>query len=144
MSQLGYSWIVEPSTLPVSMLKFLNKHGGQSAQVMDEIRRMCDVGGVAGARSSIPASGVPQGLVKSGLSRETRTQGGIPCSVVHPGQTCNEHAFGFFPQAYARAIPVYLPVYIVPALLIHRQKLLSDPEIWPKVVKVRIQPLPPS
>ena len=144
MSQLGYSWIVEPSTLPVSMLKFLNKHGGQSAQVMDEIRRMCDVGGVAGARSSIPASGVPQGLVKSGLSRETRTQGGNPCSVVHPGQTCNEHAFGFFPQAYARAIPVYLPVYIVPALLIHRQKLLSDPEIWPKVVKVRIQPLPPS
>jgi hypothetical protein len=107
MSQLGYSWIVLPSTLPRSMLNFLNKHGGQSNQVMGEIRKMCN------------------------LPRPGR----IPCQIVHPGQTCNEHALGFFPQAYARAIPVYLPVYIVPALLIHRQKLLSDPEIWPKIIK---------
>ena len=139
MSQLGYSWIVEPSTLPVSMLKFLNKHGGQTSNVMDDIRRMCAIGGTSGASSSFSIVRSPQ---RRSL-RGTRTQGGIPCSVVHPGQTCNEHAFGFFPQAYARAIPVYLPVYIVPALLIHRQKLLSDPEIWPKVVKVRTEPLSP-
>jgi len=31
---------------------------------------------------------------------------------VHPNQTCNEHAFGFLPQAFARAIPVYLPVRV--------------------------------
>jgi hypothetical protein len=150
MSQLGYSWIVEPSTLPVSMLKFLNKHGGQSSHVMDAIRAMCEIGGRSGPISRRSRQSVPQSIAQSRSVRETRTQGGIPCSVVHPGQTCNEHAFGFFPQAYARAIPVYLPVYIVPALLIHRQKLLSDPQIWPKVVKVRTDPpslspsLPPS
>ena len=134
MSQLGFSWIVEPSTLPGSMLKFLNKHGGQSARTMDEIRVMCTTD-----RNPLVVSGGPDLTARLSPSmrpsQEVRTGGGIPCDVVHPGQTCNEHAFGFFPQAYARAIPVYLPVYIIPALLIHRQRLLSDPEIWPKIVK---------
>jgi hypothetical protein len=39
------------------------------------------------------------------------------------------------PQAYVRALSVYLPVYLLPALLVHRQQLLKDPSgILGKVV----------
>lgn len=108
-AQLGYSWVILPSTLPGSYIKFLNTHGGKSPLVLEGIRDVC--------------------------SRRTRR---MPCDVVHPGQSCSGHALTFFPRAYLRALPVYIPVYIVPALLIHRQKLLQKgnaARIWPKIVK---------
>ncbi|WPT13490.1 hypothetical protein PSENEW3_00001330 [Picochlorum sp. SENEW3] len=108
-AQLGYSWVILPSTLPGSYIKFLNTHGGKSPLVLEGIRDVC--------------------------SRRTRR---MPCDIVHPGQSCSGHALTFFPRAYLRALPVYIPVYIVPALLIHRQKLLQKgnaARIWPKIVK---------
>lgn len=51
------------------------------------------------------------------------------------GQDCWSHAAGLVPQAYVRALSVYLPVYLLPALLVHRQQLLKDPSgILGKVV----------
>lgn len=43
--------------------------------------------------------------------------------MVHENQSCSWHAFSFFFQAYKRAVPVYLPVYLIPALIVHRQGL---------------------
>jgi hypothetical protein len=43
------------------------------------------------------------------------------------GQDCWSHAAGLVPQSYARALSVYLPVYLLPALLVHRQQLLKEP-----------------
>lgn len=108
-AQLGYSWVILPSTLPGSYIKFLNTHGGKSPLVLEGIRDVC--------------------------SRRTRH---MPCDIVHPGQNCSGHALTFFPRAYLRALPVYIPVYIVPALLIHRHKLLQKGNaatLWPKIVK---------
>jgi len=51
----------------------------------------------------------------------------VPCNFFHPGQTCAEHALSIFPLNYERALRVYLPVYVLPMLLVHRQKLLKDP-----------------
>jgi len=113
-AQLGYSWIILPSTLPGAYIKFWNKHGGKSKYVMDSIRDMCR---------------------ETSLGRPTRQ---LPCDVVHPQTSCSSHSVSFFPEALARAIPVYIPVYIIPALLIHRQKLLSgheSKEIWLKIAK---------
>lgn len=50
---------------------------------------------------------------------------GSPCLVFgaplqHPGQSCAGHAIGILPHAYARALGIYVPVYLVPALLVHR------------------------
>jgi hypothetical protein len=33
----------------------------------------------------------------------------------------------FLPRAYLRALRVYLPVYLIPAILVHRQRLLQKP-----------------
>ena len=59
-----------------------------------------------------------------------------PGDVLHPGQTCTGHAASFLPLAYLRALPVYVPVYVIPALLVHRQRLLLGPAVpalWRKV-----------
>lgn len=125
--QLGYSWIVCPSTLPPSYVRFLNKHGGKDLQYMDAVREMCHR----------HAAGVPPGRLRSlrGTPHEKFT-GKIPCEFLHPGTTCSEHTMRFLPEAYLRALPVYIPVYIIPAAIVHRQKLL-DPgarqELWTKM-----------
>ncbi len=46
---------------------------------------------------------------------------GAPCRWMHEGQSCNGNALAFFPGAYLRALPVYLPVYVLPAILVHRR-----------------------
>lgn len=45
--------------------------------------------------------------------------------IVHGNQSCSGHVVSFLFQAYRRALPVYLPVYLIPALIVHRQDLLK-------------------
>lgn len=47
--------------------------------------------------------------------------------IVHENQGCGAHFISFLIQAYKRALPVYLPVYLVPALIVHRQGILKRP-----------------
>ncbi len=59
----------------------------------------------------------------------------LPCHFFHPGQGCYEHAATFVAPAYVRALSLYLPVYLLPALLVHRGRLLKQPvPILSKVV----------
>lgn len=51
----------------------------------------------------------------------------MPCHFFHPGQTCSGHVVQLMGPAYRRALSVYLPVYVLPALLVHRQQLLKQP-----------------
>ncbi|CAI5965703.1 unnamed protein product [Closterium sp. NIES-65] len=48
-------------------------------------------------------------------------------SFLHPGGWCGWHFLSFLPAAYMRAVPVYVPVYLVSALLVHRSSLLRQP-----------------
>ncbi|KAL0917504.1 hypothetical protein M5K25_012569 [Dendrobium thyrsiflorum] len=47
--------------------------------------------------------------------------------IIHGNQTCTGHFFSFLIQAYGRALPVYAPVYLIPALIVHRQDLVKRP-----------------
>lgn len=40
---------------------------------------------------------------------------------------CLQHPLQLLLPAYSRALSVYLPVYLLPALLVHRQALLKQP-----------------
>ncbi|KAI7842218.1 hypothetical protein COHA_004131 [Chlorella ohadii] len=126
-SQLAYSWIVLPQTLPSSFVRFLNKHGGKPLYVYDAVREMSE-------RAS--AGLKPAHLAALAGTNKAWFCGGISCQLVHPGQTCSQHALEFFPGAYLRALPVYFPVYVIPAILVHRKKLLSPskaPTLWRKM-----------
>jgi hypothetical protein len=130
MSQLGYSWIVMPSTLSGSYVRFLNRHGAKGDRIMDAIREMCE----RGSRNLPPTTLRSLSRISSLKDMQPR----VPCEFIHPGQSCTSHAIKFFPGAYGRALPVYLPVYIIPAILVHRQKLFlkdSAADLWPKILK---------
>jgi len=51
----------------------------------------------------------------------------VPCHFFHPDQTCWQHPLQLLLPAYSRALSVYIPVYLLPALLVHRQQLLKQP-----------------
>lgn len=127
--QLGYSWIILPSTLPNSYIRFLNTHGGKDLVLLEGLREMC-------LRNSRGIEKPDYLAALKGTVYESQKVA-IPCEILHPGKSCGYHSITFFPAAYLRALPVYLPVYIIPASLVHRHKLLAKDSasvIWPKVL----------
>lgn len=127
-AQIGYSWIALPRTLPPSFVRFLDKHGGKPPHVYSAVREMTRRA-AAGAAASAP-------LLSLAGTPEQHLGGPVPCGFLHPGKGCTHHAVTFFPEAYARALPVYFPVYVIPAILVHRKRLLQPdkaPELWRKM-----------
>eukprot|EP00898_Chlorokybus_atmophyticus_P001311 jgi/Chlat1/2180/Chrsp17S02753 len=114
-AQILYAWILQPSTLPPSYISFLNKHGGKDVSIIRTLAQIIARGGATGPNSRTASAPPPSNLPK------------LPCPVVHSGLSCTWHYLSFFPSAYMRALPVYLPVYLVPALLVHRAGLLTRP-----------------
>ncbi|KAK9821013.1 hypothetical protein WJX74_000943 [Apatococcus lobatus] len=128
-SQIGYSWIVLPQTLPPGYVRFLNQHGGKQDCHYGAVRELM-------RRNK---QGLPPGRLKSldGCSSQAAAATSRrPCTFLHKGQGCNTHLLSFLPQAYLRALPVYLPVYVLPAILVHRAKLVDPeraPELWRRI-----------
>ena len=156
-SQVLYAWIMMPHTLPVSYVKFLNRHAAKSDEVRAGIRRIaerqgwhsgppirhsqnspkcgddgrhCSHGSMRASRQGATgaATAVTEAVVAATQTSAASTgdQKTI-CDVIHPGQSCASHFVGFLPRAYMRALPVYVPIYIIPMLLVHRDKLLKKP-----------------
>lgn len=128
-AQIAYSWIIKPHTMPPSFIAFLNHHGGHDNYFYVAAKELAERN----------AKGLPvtrlQGL--EGTVHE-HIISSVPCPWAHPGQNCDEAAITFFPAAYLRALPVYLPVYIAPAILVHRKALFEGPEAvktWIKLLK---------
>ncbi|KAK9825197.1 hypothetical protein WJX81_006470 [Elliptochloris bilobata] len=126
--QLAYSWILKPQTLPPSFVHFLNHHGGHELWYYKAARELAHR-----HWHGLPPEPLAAlvGTENEGLVAEH------PCDWAHPGVGCNENALRFLPAAYLRALPVYLPVYLLSGLLVHRRALFAAgaPEIWAKVLK---------
>lgn len=143
--QIAYSWIFKPHTLPPSFVRFLNKHGGYDAWYYASAKELGErtAAGMPLSLLGDAGAGVPPmkslALAPPSHVAAVLASGAHPCDWAHPGTTCDGNAARFFPGAYARALPVYLPVYVLPALLVHRKRLLTPgPEaaaLWAKVLK---------
>ena len=64
-----------------------------------------------------------------------------PCEWAHEGESCSGSALRFLPGAFARALPVYLPVYVLPAILVHRSGASSDTRASPEAWRVQTRSL---
>ncbi|XP_057533387.1 uncharacterized protein LOC130811204 isoform X1 [Amaranthus tricolor] len=120
-SQILSAYILKQESLPSSYKSFLNKHGGKDISILQ---------GVKDIASGLPFSnlGVIEKYYKSiGMNIKLDPEMKVPCSFVHGNQSCEAHFLTFLVEAYKRAVPVYLPVYLVPALIVHRQDLLKRP-----------------
>ncbi|KAK3013826.1 hypothetical protein RJ639_009472 [Escallonia herrerae] len=120
-SQILSAYILKQDSLPSSYKSFLNKHGGKDAVMLQAVKEI--------------ASGMPFSNLKAvekyykttGVDIELDPQMKVPCSIIHGNQSCGGHFLSFLLQAYKRALPVYLPVYLIPALIVHRQGLSKRP-----------------
>ncbi|KMT19863.1 hypothetical protein BVRB_1g009120 [Beta vulgaris subsp. vulgaris] len=120
-AQILSAYILKPESLPSSYKSFLNKHGAKDMSILH---------GVKDIASGMPFSnlGEIEKYYKSvGINIKLDPEMKVPCSIVHGHQSCVAHVSTFLVQAYKRALPVYLPVYLVPALIVHRQDLLKRP-----------------
>ncbi|GKE34600.1 transmembrane protein 135, partial [Tanacetum coccineum] len=115
------AYILKQDSLPQTYKSFLNKHGGKDLAILQGVRDI--------------ACGMPftnleqiQNYYKStGVDVTLDPRMKVPCSIVHGNQSCSWHAITFFLEEYKRAVPVYLPVYLIPALIVHRQGLGKRP-----------------
>ncbi|KAH1057590.1 hypothetical protein J1N35_035655 [Gossypium stocksii] len=120
-SQILSSYILKQDSLPPSYRSFLNKHGGKDLVILQGVREIA---------SGLPFTNLEaiEKLYKaSGVDVKLDPNMKIPCSMIHGNQSCSAHVISFFTEGYKRALPVYLPVYLVPALIVHRQDLLKRP-----------------
>nr|XP_019707057.1 uncharacterized protein LOC105048628 isoform X2 [Elaeis guineensis] len=113
------AYILKQDSLPSSYKSFLNKHGGKNAVILQ---------GVKDIACNIPFTNLEaiEKYYKSlGVDIKLDPHMKVPCSIIHGNQSCVGHFISFLLQAYKRALPVYLPVYLVPALIVHRQGLMK-------------------
>ncbi|BBG95750.1 hypothetical protein Prudu_004383 [Prunus dulcis] len=113
------AYILKQESLPPSYKSFLNKHGGKDTVILQGVKEIA---------SGIPFTNLEaiEKYYKSiGTNIKLDPAMEVPCSIVHGDQSCSAHIISFLVQAYKRALPVYLPVYLIPALIVHRQDLLK-------------------
>ncbi|KAK9930529.1 hypothetical protein M0R45_027566 [Rubus argutus] len=118
-SQILSAYILKQESLPPSYKSFLNYHGGKDMAILQGVKEI--------------ASGLPFTNLEA-IERYYKSVGTnikldpamqVPCTIVHGDQSCSGHIVSFLIQAYKRALPVYLPVYLIPAFIVHRQDLLK-------------------
>ncbi|KAK8708341.1 hypothetical protein V6N13_059383 [Hibiscus sabdariffa] len=120
-SQILSSYILKQDSLPPSYRSFLNKHGGKDILILQGVKEIA---------SGLPFTNLEaiEKLYKAtGVDVKLDPNMKIPCSMIHGNQSCGAHVISFFIEGYKRALSVYLPVYLIPALIVHRQDLLKRP-----------------
>ncbi|XVF39513.1 hypothetical protein PTKIN_Ptkin01aG0040700 [Pterospermum kingtungense] len=120
-SQILSSYILKQDSLPPSYRSFLNKHGGKDIVILQGVKEIA---------SGLPFSdleAIEKFYKPRGVEVKLDPNMKIPCSMIHGNQSCSGHVVSFLIEAYKRALPVYLPVYLIPALIVHRKGLLKRP-----------------
>jgi hypothetical protein len=134
------TWIHYPEFLDNSYNRFLNTQGGKARPIVDSysgfilygylgnLYKVADVSQVAKLNDMRLAHNIPA-LSFDGVHPEHReTWQRLMCSVIHPNHSdCFVHFFSFLKEGFKRAVPVYLPVYIIPQVLFRFKKLFTDP-----------------
>ncbi|XP_058751145.1 uncharacterized protein LOC131624204 isoform X1 [Vicia villosa] len=120
-SQILSAYILHQDSLPASYKSFLNKHGGKDAVILQGVKD------IASGKPFTNLHAVKKYYKTMGVDVKLDPNMKVPCSIVHGNQSCGGHVISFLGQAYKRALPVYLPVYLIPALIVHRKGLLQRP-----------------
>ncbi|MCO5558833.1 hypothetical protein L7F22_012421 [Adiantum nelumboides] len=120
-SQILTAWILRPDSLPSSYISFLNKHGGKDTTIVKCVKEL------AFGKQLTHLNEVNNFYKTMDMDVHLDPNMDIPCSIVHANRGCLSHFFWFLGQAYQRSLPVYIPVYLIPAIIVHRQAILKNP-----------------
>ncbi|KAK9023526.1 hypothetical protein V6N11_003744 [Hibiscus sabdariffa] len=120
-SEILTSYILKQDSLPPSYKSFLHKHGGKDIVILQGVKEL------ASSLSFTTLEAIEKLYKATGVEVKLDPNMKIPCSMIHGNKSCGVHAVTFFIEAYKRALPVYLPVYLIPAFVVHRQGLFKRP-----------------
>lgn len=120
-SQILSAYILNQESLPASYKSFLNKHGGKDPVILQGVKD------IASGKPFTNLNAIKKYYKTMGVDVKLDPNMKVPCTIVHGNQSCSGHIISFLIQAYKRALPVYLPVYLIPALIVHRKGLLQRP-----------------
>nr|XP_023918914.1 uncharacterized protein LOC112030458 [Quercus suber]POF02347.1 hypothetical protein CFP56_31240 [Quercus suber] len=120
-SQILSAYILNQESLPISYKSFLNKHGGKDQVILQGVKQ------IACGMPFTNLEEIEKYYKALGTSIKLDPEMKVPCSIIHGNQSCSGHFLSFLLQAYKRALPVYLPVYLMPALIVHRKGVLKRP-----------------
>lgn len=120
-SQILSAYILNQESLPASYKSFLNKHGGKDPVILQGVKD------IASGKPFTNLNAIKKYYKTMGADVKLDPNMKVPCTIVHGNQSCSGHIISFLIQAYKRALPVYLPVYLIPALIVHRKGLLQRP-----------------
>ncbi|KAK1391475.1 Transmembrane protein like [Heracleum sosnowskyi] len=120
-SQILSAYLLKQDSLPPSYKSFLNKHGGKAAVILRGVKEL------ACGMPCTELEMVEKHYKTMGVDIKLDPQMKVPCTIIHANQSCGGHFVSFIIEAYKRALPVYLPVYLIPALIVHRQGLAERP-----------------
>ena len=130
-------FVLKPDALTGAYGSFLNKHGGKTKAHYAALRAMALASTAAETRRAIhtaanalfqPGSTAHEALVHvanmddGSLIKAKPSLWGL---VLYPGSNAFTHFLTFYRGALGRALPIYVPLYAVPALIVHRHNLLG-------------------
>ena len=124
-AQILYSYFLAPNTLPRSYIAFLDRHVGKPRHVVDAVTELMKRNATALARGGdVPFA--PLDAMAAAGTVAASTPHVVPQTIYRPsGQGSLMHFVKFLQAGVPRAIPVYLPVYLVPFVLVHRKRLMT-------------------
>lgn len=120
-AQIASAYILNKDSFPSSYKAFLSKQIGKDPVVLQGLKELVN----NSALTSLPRIETYYKTVGVELKLDPKMK--VPCSILHGNQSCVGHFSSFLLQAYGRALPVYIPVYLIPALAIHQTHLVRRP-----------------
>ncbi|KAG6598684.1 hypothetical protein SDJN03_08462, partial [Cucurbita argyrosperma subsp. sororia] len=117
------AYVLKQDSLPPSFRSFLNTHGGKDTVILEGLKSF-----ILGMPSSNKFNAIEKYYQTKGAHVKLDPGMKTPCTIIHGNQSCGGHFLSFIIEGYKRALPVYLPVYLIPALIVHRQGLMN--RIW--------------
>lgn len=128
--QVIWSWINQPWSLDLAYENFLDHHGGK------DLSRQAYFGAYHGNAPDTNLAVMPCVVP---LAAETPCALANPaspsfCEVLHPHEGCVGAGLTFFKGGLRRALPVYVPVYLVSTLVFRSKSLVKAP--WQTVLGI--------
>ncbi|KAJ4845321.1 hypothetical protein Tsubulata_042071 [Turnera subulata] len=122
-SQVMYSFVMRPESLPKAYQDFIQKTGPVAAPVYKSVRDSCRGGRVDIASLSAYLSSRGKFDVKLDEFPSI-----IPCSVIHPDtSSCLGHNANAASATFRKTFPLYFSLTFVPYVVLHLQKFMEAP-----------------
>ena len=121
-----WCWLFHRSALEPSYAHFLDIQGGKPRWLTDAYAQ-CHFGNAHFFAAHPVVDIAQQQMAKRGLPQLDPASPTLRCDVLHPGQGHAAHTLSFVRRALWRALPVYIPVYVLPLLVFRMRDILRSP-----------------